>query len=157
MAIPRVVVAPTSSDMETLILRYIASGFTITSRVPTETVLVKKKAFSIPMLIIGLLLCFIPLFIYLIVYALQKDEIVVIRLADQSSTLPTSTGGGVVAVEQLQWSDDRLRWHNGTEWVDVASELPPSSALSDDKRQWWDGTAWRVVQPGTRHPKLSDR
>lgn len=156
MAVPRTIVVATNAELETLIVRYVSTGFVATNRTSTEVVLIKKKEFSIPMLIIGLLLCVIPLILYLIVYALQQDQIVILRLVT-STSLAADSGPASPTVEQLEWSDDRTRWRKGTEWVDVASEIPPACPLSDDKRQWWDGMAWRVVQPGARHPNLSGR
>ncbi len=45
-----------------------------------SAMLTKKKEFSIPIGIIGFLLCFVGLIVYVIVYAWQKDQVVEIAI-----------------------------------------------------------------------------
>jgi hypothetical protein len=142
--------------MDRLIATYAVSGYTVASRTANETVLIKRKQFSIALLIIGLLLCVIPLLVYLVVYALQKDEVVVLRV-NATEVAPPAVAVRTQSVDDIKWSDDRLSWRDGDAWVDVAIAIPPVCPLSNDLRQWWDGSTWRVVQPGAKHPRLSGR
>src|SRR5258708_19515427 len=81
--------------------------------------MLKRKEFSILWLVIGLLLCLVPLLIYLIIYASESDKMVQIYLADPA------TGPAVVQPPAGQLSPDgRWRW-DGLQWVPVPA-LPPS-------------------------------
>lgn len=155
-AVPQTIVVSSSPEMDAAITSYVSRGFMITSRMPNEAVLVKKKEFSIAMIVLGFFLCVIPLLVYLVFYAMQKDQVVVIRLAPQAAqSQGPPPPPALIAPDQLKWSKDRASWWDGAAWVEVAHDLPPGAPLSDDRRQWWDGENWRVVQPGARHPKLS--
>jgi len=59
--------------MDSTILGYLNDGFVIANRSPTSATLQKKKQFSVLWAIVGLILCILPLLIYLIVYAMQAD------------------------------------------------------------------------------------
>jgi hypothetical protein len=47
----------------------------------------------------------------------------------------------------LQMSDDRRSWWDGSAWRDAEHEVPPAAQRSEDKHFWWDGTAWRPMPP----------
>lgn len=64
------------SAMEQAITSKITQGFTVVNKTPTSATLVKKKQFSIMWAVIGFIVCVLPLLIYLIVYAMQSDEVV---------------------------------------------------------------------------------
>jgi len=86
VAISKVHVRSTQ-DMETAILSYLAKGFVVAQKTPTSATMQKKKEFSIMWAVIGLVLCVLPLLIYLIIYAMQPDvEIVEISVVDLPAT-----------------------------------------------------------------------
>jgi hypothetical protein len=108
------------AQMEQVITSYIAQGYIVSNRTPTSATLFKKKEFSILWLVIGLLLCLIPLIIYLFIYAAESDKMVQIFLADS-----TSAPGVTTAVGQMS-ADGRWRW-DGSQWIPVpAIAAPPS-------------------------------
>src|SRR6266704_87865 len=84
-------------QMQLEITRLVAAGFTVANQSDRSVTLVKRKQFSIPMLIIGLLLCVVPLLIYLIVYASQSDQIVEIRLIDKPKMTPYRASDHIAA------------------------------------------------------------
>jgi uncharacterized membrane protein YukC len=67
-------------QLETMVNNYIAQGYTLVNRTPNQVTLIKRKEFSILWLVIGLILCLIPLLVYLIIYASEQDKMVVIDL-----------------------------------------------------------------------------
>jgi len=74
-------------EMDEAITGYMAQGFVVSNKTGKSATLQKKKEFSILWAVIGLLLCLLPLLIYLIVYATQPDyEIVEIKVVDSSET-----------------------------------------------------------------------
>jgi len=76
-----VVQVPSVADMESTILGYLAKGFVVANKTSKSATLQKKKEFSILWAVIGLILCVIPLLIYLVIYAMQPDvEIVEITV-----------------------------------------------------------------------------
>lgn len=154
-AMTRTIVVASPSELESTVVAHLSRGFAVTSRSPTQVVLLKRKEFSIAMMIIGLLFCLFPLFIYLIFYAIQKDQVVIVELVAPDQPPVGAVAPVVIPVEQLRWSDDGRLWWDGQRWVDVAQRLPTNATLSDDRRHWWDGESWRTVQPGTIHPGLS--
>ena len=100
--------APDAQQLESAISGYIAQGFVIANRTPTAVTLVKRKQFSIPILVIGLILCVVPLLIYLIYFAMLQDQVIELTLS--SATPPLSTDG-------------RWQW-NGTAWTPISAPLP---------------------------------
>lgn len=81
----------------------------------------KKKDFSILWLVIGLLLCLLPLLIYLIVYAAESDKMVQIYLANPA-TAPTVAPPAYGQVSP----DGHWQW-NGAQWVPVQALPAPAS------------------------------
>lgn len=151
------VTEPEQMQME--ITRLVSAGFTVANQNNRSVTLVKRKQFSIPILIIGFLLCVIPLLIYLVVYAMQKDEIVEIRLIDKPAATPYRAsdhvpvdGENTVSVEGapvIQVSPDGSEWWDGTEWQPTATSYPPQALRKPDGSQWWDGQNWRPVPGGS--------
>jgi hypothetical protein len=110
------------AQMAQAITSYIAQGYVLSNRTPTGATLFKKKEFSILWLVIGLILCLIPLIIYLIIYASESDKMVQIYLADAATAprlAPPPSG-------QLS-PDGRWRW-DGLQWVLVPPPPPPLTA-----------------------------
>jgi hypothetical protein len=70
--------------MEQAITSYITQGFVVVNKTPTSATLSKKKEFSVLWAVIGFLICVLPLLIYLIMYAAQKDKVVEIIVQPQS-------------------------------------------------------------------------
>ena len=98
----------------------------------------KAKKFEVLWAVIGFFLCLLPLLIYLIVYATQNDQMVVITVG--------------VSVPELTMSTDRSFWWDGTRWQDATATVPPIARRSDDGRYWWDGTEWRVITEAALSP-----
>jgi len=71
------VAVPDSAALESAVLSYMARGYAIVERGAERAVLQKRKQFSLPWLVIGLVLCVVPLLVYLLVYASQPDAWVV--------------------------------------------------------------------------------
>jgi hypothetical protein len=103
---------------------YIVQGYTVANQTPSSATMMKKKEFSILWLVVGLILCVVPLLVYLIIYATQSDSVIEIRLVPEaaldSGSARLSIGGS-------------------------SAGHPPNVQLSEDGRYWWDGTAWRDV------------
>jgi len=60
---------------------YLAKGFVVANSTPEKVVMQKKKEFKALWAIVGLILCVVPLLIYIIVYVIQPDvEIVEISI-----------------------------------------------------------------------------
>lgn len=114
----------TPQEMESMIQGYIAQGFNIANRTPTGVTLIKRKEFSILWLVIGLILCVVPLLIYLIIYASQSDQMVTITLAGAQP----ATGYGTQAIASP-----------------AVAASNPGYQLSPDGQYFWDGQQWRPV------------
>jgi hypothetical protein len=76
----QVVEVTSVAEIDTAISAWIAQGYTVANRTPASATLIKPKQFSILWAVIGLLICVIPLLIYLIVYAAESDKVVEIRV-----------------------------------------------------------------------------
>jgi hypothetical protein len=105
------------AQIQQAITSYIAQGYVLANRTPTSATMFKKKEFSILWAVIGLVLCLLPLLVYLIIYATQSDQMVQIYLADPG---PAQSGIGP-APGQLS-PDGRWRW-DGAAWQPV--QQPP--------------------------------
>lgn len=67
--------------MEQVITTYVAQGFIVVNKTASSATLQKKKEFKIVWAVIGFLLCFLPLLVYLIIYLTQPDvEVVQINI-----------------------------------------------------------------------------
>jgi hypothetical protein len=122
---------PDVGSMEQAITSYIAQGFTVQARTENSATLFKKKEFSVLWAVVGLVLCLLPLLIYLIVYATQKDEMVQIVVVG-------------TAVAKVNWNDDFTQWydHGGGQWVSTATRLPEGTHVSEDGSQFYNGSSW---------------
>ena len=117
MASVRQVSVSSAEQLEQSISSYIAQGFAVMNRSPNSATMFKKKEFSVLWAIVGLLLCIIPLLIYLVVYAVESDQMVEIRVLQSRAALPPPN---------VQMSPDGKFWWDGRQWVAVpASEGPP--------------------------------
>jgi hypothetical protein len=67
------VTVSTVSEMDQVLTGYLAQGFTVANKTATSATLQKKKEFSALWAIVGMILCVLPLLIYLIVYATRPD------------------------------------------------------------------------------------
>jgi len=132
---------PNAGALDSTITSYIAQGFTVQNRGEDFAVMFKKKEFSVLWAIVGLVLCLLPLLVYLIVYATQKDELVEIRVA--------------ASQPQIHWSEDREQWWDGETWHHVSRQLPPGAQVSPDGAHFWDGASWRAM-PGGATPVQAD-
>jgi hypothetical protein len=121
--------------MEQTITSYIAQGFTVQSRTETSATMFKKKEFSVLWAVVGLLLCIVPLLVYLIVYATQKDQMVQIVMAR--------------AAPAIHWNDDFTQWYDqaGSQWRSTASGLPAGVPISEDGAYFYNGSTW-ILRPG---------
>jgi hypothetical protein len=141
-------------QMQLEVTRLVSVGFVVANQTNRSVMLVKRKQFSMAMLIIGLFLCFIPLFIYLLVYAFQSDQVVEIRLVER----PRQVGyrpsehmgleGPPPGAPQIQMSPDGQAWWDGTAWVSLQTAIPHHAARHPDGTRWWDGQAWRPIRGG---------
>jgi len=108
------------AQLEQTITTYIAQGYVLSNRTATSATMFKKKEFSILWLVIGLLLCLIPLIIYLFIYAAESDKMVRIYLADSASAPSVSSAVGQIS------ADGRWRW-DGSRWIPVPAVAAPPS------------------------------
>ncbi len=161
--------AATQADAESIVSGYIAQGFHIANRTAAAITLMKRKEFSYFWAVIGFIFCLLPLVIYLIVYALENDQMVIINLAGAQ---PGSAYGAAVMTSQLSAprSPDGNYWWDGQQWQPLTGgmsgsqyqALPaaaPSRPLinpsvplgnaepprSPDGNYWWDGQQWQPV------------
>jgi type IV secretory pathway component VirB8 len=70
--------------MEQSITSYITQGFSVVNKTSDRVTLVKRKEFSVMWAVIGFLLCILPLLVYLVVYAVQSDQVVEIVVTSTS-------------------------------------------------------------------------
>lgn len=122
---------PDRAALDSAITSYIAQGFTVQNAGEDFVVLLKKKEFSVLWAVVGLVLCILPLLVYLVVYATQKDQLVEIRIA--------------ASQPQIHWSEDREQWWDGETWHHISRQLPPDVQVSPDGAHFWDGVSWRAM------------
>ena len=82
----KVIQVSNQGQMENAVRSYIAQGFVIANQTTTSTTMMKKKEFSVLWAIVGLVLCILPLLAYLIIYSVQSDQMVEIRLVTPEAT-----------------------------------------------------------------------
>jgi hypothetical protein len=112
------------NEMEMAIASYISQGFVLSNRSPSGATMFKKKEFSILWLVVGFVLCVVPLLIYLIVYASQSDKMVQIQLVPASQAqLPASSTQVGMRSEDGQW------WWDGNAWQPVGQPTPVAEAI----------------------------
>jgi hypothetical protein len=84
MAQPRIQKFTVSSGqaLEEAMVSYLAKGFVVANKTSVSLTMQKKREFKVVWAVIGFLLCFIPLVVYLIIYATQPEvEIVELVVA----------------------------------------------------------------------------
>lgn len=59
---------------------YVVQGYAVQQRTATGATLLKPKQLNVPIVVVSALLCIIPLVVYLIVFANQSDQVVVISV-----------------------------------------------------------------------------
>jgi hypothetical protein len=82
----RRVTVPTQPELQQAVQSYIAQGFSVQQQTDDSVTMFKKKEFSILWAVVGFVLCIIPLLIYLIVYASESDEMVIINIGDPTTS-----------------------------------------------------------------------
>jgi hypothetical protein len=133
----------TAEQMREVATGYVAQGFVVSTQTDVSTTMFKKKEFNVIWAVIGFFLCLIPLLIYCIVYAMESDQMIVIRV------------GFMAAAGELTWSEDRRYWWDGKTWIDAEHSAPPAAPRSEGGDYWWDGTQWRPTQ-GALTPSRDD-
>ncbi len=126
----QVITVRSKSEMEQRVNQYLVNGYTVAGQSSDSTILRKPKEFNIFLGALGFFLCVIGFFVYLLIYSMQKDRVIEIRL----DTTPK------MAEDRNWWWDDHLN-----EWRNVDEAAPPNAKRSDDGKHWWDGQAWRRV------------
>ena len=146
-------------QMESTIAGYVAQGFNVASRTPASVTMIKRKQISYFWVIIGFFLCVIPLFIYLIVYLAQSDQMVIINLAvpsagtgpvissPQMGALPAPQSGGYYAPQTGAYAAAQAGSSPSPQTGAYASPQtgPLSAPRSPDGNYWWDGQRWRPI------------
>jgi hypothetical protein len=136
-----------AQEIESAVMNYVALGFVVSNRTPDSVVMYKRKEFNVVWAIVGLVLCLLPLLVYLVVYAVERDQMVEIRLAGAESGVAAQVGSGT---SDPRMSDDRHYWWDGSSWRSAEQEAPTGARRSDDGHYWWDGTEWRAVPAADR-------
>jgi hypothetical protein len=131
------VVVANSKDFEQTITNYTMQGFMVVNRTDESAVLRRPKQFNVLLGVVGFLFCGVGLLVYAIIYSMQSDKVVEVRVGSEDQS-------------DLRLSDDRRWWWDGEQWVDSALRVPPGARRSDDDQQWWDGVSWRPVPASER-------
>jgi hypothetical protein len=153
-------VVGSSQELHHVMNQYVARGYNVTTQGFSNATLVKRKQFNMVWAVVGFFFCLIPLAIYLIVYATEKDQIVEItvnplapgatsgQLSPQSGLSPMGDSYEAKAGTQIPtMTQDRQWWWDGADWRDTHKEAPPLAPRSSDQRQWYDGVEWRPIPP----------
>jgi hypothetical protein len=119
------------------IAQYSSRGYLLANKTETSATMRKPKEFNVLLAILGFLFCVVGLIVYAIVYSMQTDHVVEIRVVERQ-------------VPKYMLSDDRRWWWDGGQWQDTLVRVPPGAERSPDSTQWWDGTSWRPVPTGER-------
>ena len=112
---------------------YVMQGFIVASRDAHSVTMIKRKQFNVVWAVVGFFFCLLPLLVYLVVYSMEQDQVVMIRLAAQPG-LP-------------KLSPDGRYWWDGAAWQDAERTAPPHAPRTPDGTMWWDGTRWRPLRP----------
>jgi hypothetical protein len=123
MAIPQVVTVANTQQRERIVLDYVTQGYTQAMVTETSTLLIKKRELNIVWVLVGLLLCFIPLVIELVRYYKAEDLLVEVRLVEAGATAPPLPPGVPSDVQGTEphLSADGTRWWDGTQWHRVST------------------------------------
>jgi hypothetical protein len=134
-------------ELEVAVAEYSTRGYFLVNKTDTMAMLRKPKEFNVLIAILGFLFCVVGLVIYAIVYSMQSDQVVEIRVVERQTP-------------KYMLSDDRRWWWDGSQWQDTQLRVPPGAERSEDTTQWWDGTSWRPVPTGERmwsSPSVGER
>lgn len=85
MAKSQMIYVSSITELESRIPGYISQGYTVANRSTDSVILVKKKSFSMLMAVIGFFLAVLPLLVYIVIYMLQSDKMVEIRVSQAQS------------------------------------------------------------------------
>jgi hypothetical protein len=113
----------TKDELESTMTSYVAQGFTVQLQTDTSITMIKKKELNMVWLIVGILLCFIPLIIELIRYSRAEDQVVVIKLQASPEVKLEAPGGEARIPSQ--------------------TNAPP--VVSEDGKSYWDGQKWQPI------------
>lgn len=78
-----------AQQMHSVVQSYIVRGYAMVAQEPGSVTLVKRKQFSVVMLLIGAFLFVLPMFLYLLYYMLKKDHYVEVRLIETYAAPPS--------------------------------------------------------------------
>lgn len=110
-------------ELTRAIADFTIQGFVVASREPGQVTLRKDKEFSTLWAVVGFFVCLLPFLIYLIVYAAQKDEIVVIQVQPHQGSRTLQFTGSING-NPRQYSPDGNYWWDGAAWQPVAQAAP---------------------------------
>ncbi len=130
------VIVSNGAELEMAVANYAGQGYLMAHKAEGLATLRKAKEFNgVLALVAGILSCGIGLIVYLVIYALQDDQVVEIRVQEP----------GLGQVPPL--SDDRRWWWDGQlrQWQDAELVAPPGAPRSPEGAHWWDGASWRPV------------
>jgi len=133
------VIVGNGAELEMAVSSYAGQGFLVAHKSDTIATLRNPKQFNAVLAtVVGILTCGAGLLVYLVIYAVQNDQIVEIRVQDP--------GQGPM------FSDDRRWWWDGQQqqWQDAELVVPPGAQRSPDGAHWWDGVSWRLVPEAER-------
>lgn len=130
-AVPDVIPVSNAAQMEQMIMTYAAQGFEVAARSDSSTLMIKKKQLNMVYVVLGLVICVIPLFVYLYLYSKEQDQVVEIRLVPEGEEAPP----GLPRAGPPGTADAAAAG---------AAHAPPPQ-LSPDGSQWWDGTQWHPI------------
>jgi hypothetical protein len=88
--------------MEVVISSFVTQGYVLANKTLTSATMIKTKQFNIIWAIIGFFFCLLPLIVYLIVYAGEKDKVAEIRVRQGGTS-----GGNLDELERLKALQDR--------------------------------------------------
>lgn len=128
------VIVSSAAELENAVAWYAGQGYLIAHKAERVVTLRKPKEFNVAVALLASLTC-LGLFVYLLIYALQEDKVVEIRVQEP--------GAGQGQLPPL--SDDRRWWWDGQQWREAQELAPPTAPRSPDGAWWWDGAAWRPV------------
>lgn len=83
MAATNTVEVADRSQLESTVSSYLAQGFVVSREGDTSVSLFKKKAFDLGKFARGHLMCIVPGVLYILRYAREKDQMVVVTISAQ--------------------------------------------------------------------------
>lgn len=135
-------VVPAPQDLETMTMSYLAQGYSVANKTPMQVTLIKRKEFSAFWAVIGFIFCLLPLVIYLIVYALESDQMVTITV---TGVQPTQATGQLALSQPLAPLAPSQPLSSSGVFGASAPANFETAPRSPDGLYWWDGQAWQLV------------